>query len=199
MSEQFEHEILPKTTHDELARQSFVQSLKVHLASKVSPGNKAVYEERVEPIFESEHGRPPWDRHEVRRAMLTEPYYQMWSALQRTSQEMMWDAVSTSVERQLEELSHKAGKLERKLGSLKLDPTLPLPAYHAAVDIHCQPGGYHTELETGDVTAGAIYDRAVYIYAMGRMGALNDDMGASVVAYLKKALPQFRPARMWKC
>jgi ubiquinone/menaquinone biosynthesis C-methylase UbiE len=196
MNGQFEHGILPQATHDELARQSFVQSLKVHLASKVSPGNKVVYEERVKPAFEHQHRRPPQDRHEVRRAMVTEPYYQMWSALQRTSQEMMWDAVSTSVEHQLEELSRRAGKLERKLGSLTLDPALPLPPYHAAVDIHCQPGGYHTELEAGDVTAGAIYDRAVYIYAMGRMGALNDDMGASVVAYLRKERPQFRPARI---
>jgi ubiquinone/menaquinone biosynthesis C-methylase UbiE len=196
MNGQFEHEILPQATHDELARQSFVQSLKVHLASKVSPGNKVIYEERVKPAFEHQHRRPPQDRHEVRRAMVTEPYYQMWSALQRTSQEMMWDAVSTSVEHQLEELSRRAGKLERKLGSLTLDPALPLPPYHAAVDIHCQPGGYHTELEAGDVTAGAIYDRAVYIYAMGRMGALNDDMGASVVAYLRKERPQFRPARI---
>lgn len=196
MNGQFEHGILPQATHDELARQSFVQSLKVHLASKVSPGNKVVYEERVKPAFEHQHRRPPQDRHEVRRAMVTETYYQMWSALQRTSQEMMWDAVSTSVEHQLEELSRRAGKLERKLGSLTLDPALPLPPYHAAVDIHCQPGGYHTELEAGDVTAGAIYDRAVYIYAMGRMGALNDDMGASVVAYLRKERPQFRPARI---
>lgn len=196
MNGQFEHGILPQATHDELARQSFVQSLKVHLASKVSPGNKVIYEERVKPAFEHQHRRPPQDRHEVRRAMVTEPYYQMWSALQRTSQEMMWDAVSTSVEHQLEELSRRAGKLERKLGSLTLDPALPLPPYHAAVDIHCQPGGYHTELEAGDVTAGAIYDRAVYIYAMGRMGALNDDMGASVVAYLRKERPQFRPARI---
>lgn len=196
MSGQYEHEILPEATHDELARQSFVQSLKVYLASGVSAGNKVVYEELVKPVFERQHGRPPQDRHEVRRAMITEPYYQMWSALQRTSQEMMWDAVSTSVERQLEELSLKAGKLDRKLGSLTLDPTLPLPPYHAAVDIHCQPGGYHTEVKADDVTAGAIYDRAVYIYAMGRMGALNDDMGASVVAYLREKRSQFRPARI---
>jgi ubiquinone/menaquinone biosynthesis C-methylase UbiE len=196
MNGQFEHEILPQATNDELARQSFVQSLKVHLASKVSPGNKVIYEERVKPAFEHQHRRPPQDRHEVRRAMVTEPYYQMWSALQRSSQEMMWDAVSTSVERQLQELSRKTAKAERKLGSLTLDPALPLPPYHAAVDIHCQPGGYHTELEAGDVTAGAIYDRAVYIYAMGRMGALNDDMGASVVAYLRKERPQLRPARI---
>src|SRR6516165_9615741 len=164
MNGQFEHEILPQATHDELARQSFVQSLKVHLASKVSPGNKVIYEERVKPAFEHQHRRPPQDRHEVRRAMVTEPYYQMWSALQRTSQEMMWDAVSTSVERQLEELARKAVALKRELGSLTLDPSLPLPPYHAAVDIHCQPGGYHTELGPGDITAGAIYDRAVFVY-----------------------------------
>jgi hypothetical protein len=48
--------------------------------------------------------------------------------------------------------------------SLTLDPSLPLPPYHAAVDIHCQPGGYHTELRKEDVTAGAIYDRAVYCW-----------------------------------
>jgi hypothetical protein len=99
MSGQFEHELLPQATHDELARQSFVHSLKVHLASHVSPGNKKVYEQRVKPRSERESGRPPKDRHEVRRFMTSEPYYQMWSALQRTSQEMMWDSVSTSVER----------------------------------------------------------------------------------------------------
>jgi len=57
--------------------------------------------------------------------MTSDPYYQMWSVLQRTSQEMMWDAVSTSVERQLEELARKAGGLKRKLGSLTVDPSLP--------------------------------------------------------------------------
>jgi ubiquinone/menaquinone biosynthesis C-methylase UbiE len=128
--------------------------------------------------------------------MASDPYYQMWSALQRTSQEMMWDAVSTSVERQLEELARKAVEPKRELGSLTLDPSLPLPPYHSAVDIHCQPGGYHTELRPGDITAGAIYDRAVFVYAMGRMGALNDDMGASVVAYLRQQHPRFRPAKI---
>jgi hypothetical protein len=114
MSGQFEHELLPQATHDELARQSFVHSLKVHLASHVSPGNKKVYEQRVKPRSERESGRPPKDRHEVRRFMTSEPYYQMWSALQRTSQEMMWDSVSTSVERQFCDLANKAAQAERK-------------------------------------------------------------------------------------
>ena len=73
------------------ARQNFVQSLKVHLATKVSPGNKAIYERKAAPRFAREHQRPPQDRHEVRSVMQDEPYYQMWSTLLRTSQEMMWE------------------------------------------------------------------------------------------------------------
>ena len=40
--------------------------------------------------------------------MQDEPYYQMWSALLRTSQEMMWDSVNVSVERQLPQLRERA-------------------------------------------------------------------------------------------
>jgi len=80
--------------------------------------------------------------------------------------------------------------------TLELDPDLEIPAYHRAVDIHCQPGGYHTEVAQNDVAAGAIYDRAVYLYAMGRMGRFNDDIGASTVAYLQHNKPDFRPKRI---
>ncbi len=196
METQHQHAALPTATHDELARQNFVQSLKVHLATRVSPGNKTVYEHRAAPRFAREHRRPPKDRHEVRSVMRHEPYYQTWSTLLRTSQEMMWDSVNVSVERQLPELRGQAAAKRDTLGSLALNPDLPIPAYHTAVDIHCQPGGYHTELVPDDVAAGATYDRAVYIYAMGRLGALNDEMGQSVVLHLTEQYPDFRPARI---
>lgn len=196
MSQQRAHAVLPRATHDEAARQAFVQSLKVHLASEVSPGNKQVYESAVKPAIIAEKGRPPADRHEVRQLMRRQPYYQMWSALQRTSQEMMWDSVSTSVERQLDGLVEAARRHSSQLGSLRLDPSLPIPSYHQAVDIHCQPGGYHAELCADDVSAGAIYDRAVHVYAMGRMGDLNDDLGASAVAWLRRTHPDFKPRRI---
>ena len=196
METQHQHAALPAATHDELARQNFVQSLKVHLATRVSPGNKTVYEHRAAPRFSREHRRPPKDRHEVRSVMRHEPYYQTWSTLLRTSQEMMWDSVNVSVERQLPALRDRAAAKRDTLGSLTLNPDLPIPAYHTAVDIHCQPGGYHTELVPDDVAAGATYDRAVYIYAMGRLGALNDEMGQSVVLHLTEQYPDFRPARV---
>jgi len=196
METQHQHAALPAATHDELARQNFVQSLKVHLATRVSPGNKTVYEHRAAPRFSREHRRPPKDRHEVRSVMQHEPYYQTWSTLLRTSQEMMWDSVNVSVERQLPALRGQVAAKRDTLGSLTLNPDLPIPAYHTAVDIHCQPGGYHTELVPDDVAAGATYDRAVYIYAMGRLGALNDEMGQSVVLHLTEQYPDFRPARI---
>ena len=196
METQLQHAVLPVATHDEFARQNFVQSLKVHLATKVSPGNKTVYERRAAPRFEREHQRLPQDRHEVRSVMKNEPYYQMWSTLLRTSQEMMWDSVNVSVERQLPQLCERAAPNGSTLGSLTLDPDLTIPAYHTAVDIHCQPGGYHTELGPHDVAAGATYDRGVYIYAMSRLGPLNDEMGQSVVLHLKDQHADFRPRRI---
>ena len=46
------------------------------------------------------------------------------------------------------------------------------------------------------MAAGATYDRAVYIYAMSRLGTLNDEMGQSVVLHLKEQHPNFQPRRI---
>ena len=197
MSTQTQHGVLPQANHDELARQEFVRSFKIHLASRVSPGNRAIYDMRAEPEFEKEHGRKPRDHREVAKVMARQPYYQMWSSLQRTSQEMMWDAVSTAVDRQRDELIDSARALSGKTGgSLTLDPALEIPRYHKAVDIHCMPGGYHTEFADDDITAGATYDRAVHIYAMGRLGELNDDMGQTPVMWMNNERPDFKPGRI---
>ena len=125
MAGQLQHDLLPRANHDELARQDFVHSLKLHLATRVAPGNKQVYERRAKPRFEQQAQRPPKDRHEVRHVMRDEPYYQTWSALQRTSQEMMWEAVDASVTRQLPELVERASRPAEPLGSLHLDPPWP--------------------------------------------------------------------------
>jgi len=196
MGTQFQHFMLPKTTHDELARQNFVQSLNLYLSSQVAPGNKVIYEQRAKPQYERENHHPPQGRHEVRRLMERQPYYRMWSALKRTSQEMLWDAVNTSVERQLPTLVERAKDKESPRGSLALDPELEIPPYQTAVDIHCMPGGYHSEWVEGDITAGATYDRGVYIYALGRLGPLNDDLGQSLIQYLQRSHADFRPAKI---
>ena len=194
--EQNRHSILPEPNHDELARQQFVRSFKEHLVAQVHPGNRLAYERRVKPAFVEANGREPDDRFEIRDVMTRDPHYRMFSALLRTSQEMMWSAAQQPVQRKLQTLVEKAKPAPGAGGSLRLDPNLEVPRYHKAVDIHCQPGGYHTEVTADDVAPGAVYDRAVFIYAMGQMGPDNADMGGSAVAWIRENRPDFNPARI---
>ncbi|MGH8248901.1 MAG: class I SAM-dependent methyltransferase [Gammaproteobacteria bacterium] len=173
-----------------------MRSFKEHLVKRIHGGNRMAYEARVKPAFEKAHQRPPKSRQEVRDVMTKDPRYRMFSSLLRTSQEMMWSSTQKPVERQLDTLVDKARQSKGAGGSLTLDPTLEIPKYHTAVDIHCQPGGYHTEFVPDDVSAGAVYDRAVFIYAMGQMGPENADMGESLIAWLKANRPGFKPSRI---
>ena len=135
------HDMFPDANHDEQSRQHFIRSIKVHIAGKVMPGNDVLYRDKVVPSFQKKLGRAPQSRREVREALAQEPYNQMWSAMLRTSQEMMYDTVRPSIERQLPDLVQRAKKkYTGKLGSVTLDAKVEIPAYHTAVDIHCKPG-----------------------------------------------------------
>ena len=195
-ADQFAHGALPETTSDEFSRQEFVKSLKLHLANKVSLGNKTAYEVRAKKRFQRAEGKAPQTYHEIRKAMEAEPYFNFWSAMQRNSQEMMWKSCQVPVERQLPEMIEKAKTNGSAKGSLRLNPDLEIPRYHRAVDIHCMPGGYHTEFAADDLANGALYARAVYIYAMGRMGPYNADIGDTTIAYLKENFPDLAPKRI---
>ncbi|MCC5641982.1 class I SAM-dependent methyltransferase [Nostoc sp. CHAB 5824] len=197
MDQQFQHVMLPQPTHDELARQNFVQSLRKHIFRNISPGNKVLYEKLAKPKFEQEHQRPPQNRYEIREVMQHEPYYRWTSALKRINQEILWDSVNSSVDRQLPELIERAKEQGGELGTLTLDPNFQIPTYQKAVDIHCMPGGYHSEFTDDDVAAGATYDRGAYVYGLGWLGPLNDDMGLSIVQnYLLPEFPDFRPRKI---
>ena len=115
-------------------------------------------------------GRAPRDHHEVRKLMEGEPSTKMWSAMARTIQEMLWDGVGESVERQLPDLIARS-HIAKPLGTLTLDPALQVPRYNGEIDIHCMPGGYHTDLTANDVYSGAIYDRGAYYYVAGLLGS----------------------------
>jgi ubiquinone/menaquinone biosynthesis C-methylase UbiE len=193
------HEMLPTPRHDEQARQDFVGSLRAHLSSRVMPGAYEVYARRVEPAIRERLGRPPQSPEEVRREMVQQPYYQFWSAMQRRSQELLWESVIDPTERELPGLIGKARRLGEKRtvrGTLRLDPSLPLPRYHAHADIHLQPGGYHTDNVPDDIAAGAIYDKGLDLYMGGALGAENDLMGNMLLAYLRERHPRCSPARL---
>ncbi|MGI9229634.1 MAG: class I SAM-dependent methyltransferase, partial [Gammaproteobacteria bacterium] len=195
-SSQFKHSVLVDADANDFARQEFVKSFKLHIASRIAPGNRGLYETQVVPEIKAETGKEPDNRQQVRKKMEQQQLYQFWSSLLRSSQEMMWKSVQLPVQRQWQALLDSVNGSSSEYATLALDPDLEIPRYHRQVDIHCQPGGYHTEQTENDVVAGAIYDRAVYIYAMGRMGPFNDDMGASTVAHLKQLKPDFKPRRI---
>jgi ubiquinone/menaquinone biosynthesis C-methylase UbiE len=193
------HGVLASANHDELARERFMITLRDLALRMNRDDNTVIYEKRVAPAFEREHGRPPKDRHEIRKAMLADPYTQMASVIRLVSQEMMWDAVGECVERQLPELVEKGHRLSdnnHKLGSLTLDPKLVPPHYVTAVDIHRMPGNYFSELMPDDVYAGALYDRGVFIRSKGLFGAYMDEFGQSFTAWLKETYPDFKPRRI---
>ena len=191
------HAMLPDPTHDEQSRQDFVGALRGHLSSRLMPGAYKVYASKVEPAFKAKHGRAPADQEEVRKVMTQDPFYQFWSAMQRRSQEMLWESVIDPTERQLPELIDKARKIGRKArGKLRLDPKLEIPRYHRAADIHLQPGGYHTDFTADDIAAGAVYDKGINLYMGGGLGPENDLTGNTLLAYVREKHPGFEPKRI---
>ena len=196
MSQQ-RHALLPNETHDEVARESFVQALKSHIATRVSPGVREIYDCRVRDRWVCEHGAEPADRHEVREALSSDTYYRLWSSVRRSSQHLLWSSVGDAVARQAEDLAERARAADTGFGSLRLDPDLEIPWYNAEVDIHAMPGGYRGEYTDDDVSAGAVFDRGVYVYAMGQLGALNDDYGQSICQnFLAVSFPEFSPRQI---
>ncbi len=193
------HAMLPDPTHDEQARQDFVRSFRGWLAGTVMPGTHVCYERRVKPAFVAEHGREPESPAEVRRVMTHDPFYQFWSAMQRRSQELMWESVIDSTEREhgaLVERARTLGAAPGAGGTLTLDPSLEIPHYHTAVDIHIQPGAYHSEFTADDVAAGVLYEAGLPIYIGGAMGPHSDAIGTSLVRFAKKNYPDFAPAHI---
>lgn len=195
--QQARHDALPQTTHDEASRQEFAKSLKGFIQQSLLPGLQPVYDTRAAESYRREHGRSPGNRAEIRDSMVGDPYFQLYASTNRVAQELLWEATNVSIERQLPELIETARNLSsRASAELVIPEGFVPPRYVSAIDIHCMPGGYCSEVCDDDIAAGALYDRGVYLYAMGYTGPNNDDMGRSVCNYLKRNMPGFRPLRI---
>ncbi len=190
------HGMSPDPRHDEIARFNFIGALANHVATRVFPGNRSAYEARVRPAFEAEHGRSPTTRREVRRAMERDGYYQFWSGLRRLGQEMRQENGRTMVLRQLPALIERARALNDGSNRLQLDPDVKIPSYLSAVDVHCMPGGYHTELVADDVASAANYDIGLFTMTAGLIGKWTDGAGRALLAWLRRTAPGFKPRRI---
>lgn len=207
MHEPYAHAMMPLATHDELARQNYVATFKIHMEEEIYPANKRLFQAKQEKDLIRAQGRKPKNRHEVRKVAESEPFTQMWSAVARTLQEMLWDNVGETIERQLPELIAKA-RVKSPRGSLTLDASITVPRYNAAIDIHCMPGGYGGEITKDDVYAGALVDRGGYYYVLPFMGYRANGFvdsfeklyggaaGLNILRLIRKEFPDFKPKRI---
>ncbi len=190
------HAVFPQTSHDEIERLNLLAHMNRHLSTKVMPHVQTAWRERAGPAAERRLGRPPADRHEVRKALLQDTYYQAWSALRRMTMEQRQQAGRWTTLRQAEAL---ASAVEVSIGGdarLQLDPALPIPRYVSAVDHHCMPGSYHSEAFPGDVSGAANYDHAIFATTGGGLGRYSDGGGQGMVRWLARNMAEFKPKRI---
>lgn len=201
MADRRPHAVWPEADHDVRARFDFVGALRGQLSRTLMPGMRSVFERRVAPVLAAGPATRRDDFRAIRPLMEAQPAYQFWSALQRRSQELAWEAAIDATEPRLGALTAVARRLAARArrgagGSLELDPALQVPRYHTAADIHLQPGGYHTEFGSGDVAAGALYDQVLRVYSNGNTGPLNEVFAERLLDFQRAHWPGLRPRRI---
>tara|TARA_A100001011_G_scaffold380992_1_gene448957 strand:- start:483 stop:1565 length:1083 start_codon:yes stop_codon:yes gene_type:complete len=184
------HTMFPEANHDEQAAQSFIKSLRIFSMQNFHQGNRKLLDNKI--LSDNDKNFVP-TRKEMREALSVEPHNQWWSSMMRTTQEMLYDTVGPSVERQLDNLIEKSESLKNKLGSLKLDKEVLIPTYLNAVDMHCKPGSYQQEIRENDIFAGAEFDRTYRLYSMGALGKDLDGLGRTLINWLKENYASFTP------
>jgi ubiquinone/menaquinone biosynthesis C-methylase UbiE len=190
------HGVYPETNHDEVARFNFLAQMNRHLSANLMPGVADAFEARVKPAFERQEKRGFEDRHEVRKALARDSMWQWWSLLRRGTMECRQQAGRWVTLRQAETLNRKVHTLTAGDPRLILDPDFRQPRSTEAIDHHCMPGSYHTELVPGDVTGAANYDAGIFATTGGMLGRYNDGGGVAVAEWVRRNLPDFEPTRI---
>jgi len=196
------HPQSPDLAPDDLARLRFVAELRNQLHNRLGEGNRALYETHLAQLTDGDlKGASASARREELRAQMEEqPYFQAWSSLLRSSQDLMWRFVDQAVENDLPRLEAQVSDRDDGLGSLELDATLETPVYLLSADTHRMPGSYFRQSSDTDLRAGALYDLGSAIYQFGRGnqggGLLNDSRGRTTVAHLRRFFPDLDPARI---
>jgi SAM-dependent methyltransferase len=186
--------MMAKANHDERAAQLFTRDLKSFLVKEISPPAR-----RMAKALEAEKGGPAKSFQEVHAVLddlLNYESFRRWFAMKRTAQEMMWDSVVATVDRELSGLTERAAVAAPK-GSLTLDPDFKAPPYISRMDTHLMPGGYTVEEGPGSIRQGAVMDAGGAVYQMGRrLGKTNDGAGQAAIAHLRQTHPDLKPRRI---
>ena len=181
----FEHK------RDSVARQDFVVGLRKYVLNDLSKAMRRRFDDEVAPAFERANGRPFETAEEIHRAMLGNTTFQVYSVTRYNAQEMSWRSILPEVATNLASVKAKAAELAKApIGSLTLDPDLPLPRNVTELDVHLMPGGYESR---DDLLAGAIYDNGLTVFTAGFLGDEMDDTAQSMAHYVLEKFPDFAP------
>ncbi|MBT5240042.1 MAG: class I SAM-dependent methyltransferase [Rhodospirillaceae bacterium] len=200
----YRHGMMPEISHDESARINALASLNASVAATLSSGVRLAYEHEAAPKLTADDLNLSNPKAKtgaiVRKAIQPSPIYQSWASLRRAIQEMNRQTARHITIRQLDALRQRATALNHSESqadnTLQLNPSLEVPHYLAKADNHLQPGGYHTEIVPGDMTAAATYDIATFVTAMGMFGAKGDSGGRGMAKWLAQHYPDFKPKRI---
>ena len=134
-----QHPLLPVITEEERSRQKAVVALRKVLNGKVRPGNVARFEEEGAPAFAAAHGRQPQSAADVQEALFESPGYRLWSAMNRSAQEMVWASAGEPLYRDGDRIEAEADRLasgSAVKGGLVLNPDF-VP--QRMLDLVCTP------------------------------------------------------------
>jgi ubiquinone/menaquinone biosynthesis C-methylase UbiE len=165
-----------KLPHDDRAAIDFVLTLRRRWADVMYPALHAQYEAKT-------GGRKPRTRKAAAPVVHALPSYRWFAWMERGSQKMLWRAVADAV-------AHQRANAPRAAAggpsTRELDPSLELPEWYTAWDIHVQPGGVWRNDASAD-----IYELGAKLVMLG----VNDDYTFHR-AFVETAVPKRRYRRI---
>ncbi len=187
-------EMAIRTDFDTSARQVLLGMMRLQIFQKTD-GNKAAIEGRAGDAYVARHGKRPATAGEINEALSADPYYQMWSSLQRTHQDLMWVYAEEAMQADMPRLKEVAKRYSNRPsgGSLTIDENFAPPPEAEFANIHGQFGGFLRKEGEEDFSAGAIQSASGMVFAIGKGLRAGDSCCAGMVATLKKKMPSFAP------
>lgn len=194
-------ETLFSPTHDRAVRQRFVSAFRKHVLVDKAAEMKAAYETVEAPAFRKAKGRAPKDLVEVRRAMIENLHFRMYSVLRLHGQEMPWPAVMDDVEEIAPKLNRAFLEARRRNpagGTLRIEPGFAVPDYILEQETHHIPGTFAAEYGPDDVTQAAVIGFGGKVFAGGLPHRKDNPggVGETMAHYFQLKYPNFKPRRI---
>lgn len=175
---------LPTISQEDAARLDFVEGVRLHNYTSNIPAVLDHYRQATQGMAEV-----PATWRDAGAAIVEDSTYRFAAGIQRHAQVMGWAAAIESLRSHTDELRDTVmSEPTDPVGSLELDPELPLPSwytYHDELDrddIHLVPGGYF-----GDLLVGPVYERGGALYRMAWRNGYTDSPPGSLIAFARGA------------